>query len=175
MVAEAAAAAELSHEARQLLRADMTPAAYLEQLSGAGLFADGLKFLACVLGARLSVAWAAVSIRELEGAAEQGGKREAVLKAVDDWVADRSDEKRRAAKDAADAGAVKTPEGCVAMAAFFSEGSMAPAHVQSVPAPPRVAEKLAAGGVLLAVVKQPENAAERFKRCLALGLKDVKT
>jgi hypothetical protein len=174
-VAEAVGAAELSEAARQRFRAEMTSPAFVHQLSKAGLFPDALKFLAFVLGARRSVVWAAACVRALHNGGERTEERRAALAAVDEWLADATDEKRRAAKTAAEAVGVKTPEGCIAMAAFFSEGSIAPAHLQSVPPPPHVAEKLCAGGVLLGVVALPQNAAERFEQCLALGLKDVKT
>ena len=166
--------AQLSGEARQLFRQDMTAQRYLEALSKAALFPDALKCLGYVLGAAQSVSWAAVCMKELSGADEHGAERDAARKAVNEWLAARTEEKRRAAKDAADAAGVNTPEGCLAMAAFLAEGSMAPAHVQSVPAPPHAAEKLAASAVLLSVVNQPRQMPERFERCLALGLKDVK-
>lgn len=175
LVAETVAAAGLSDAGRRHFQPEMSAPALIEQLSAAALFPDAVKFLAFVLGAKRSVIWAAACVRELGSGSAKAAQREAAMEAVDKWLAEESDEARRAAKTAAEAAGVKTAEGCVAMAAFFSEGSMAPAHLQGVPPPPHVAERLAAGGVLLSVVGEPQRAAERFERCLALGLKDVNT
>jgi hypothetical protein len=57
------------------------------------------------------------------------------------------------------------------MAVFFSEGSsIAPPELTAVPAPPQVAQKIAAAGIILAVVEEPEKAPERYQRCLHFGL-----
>ncbi|MBV8572660.1 MAG: hypothetical protein JO319_18725 [Acidobacteriaceae bacterium] len=171
--AELLANAELSEGAQKLFRSDLTPAAYLAGLSNAGLFPDAVKFTAQVLGAKKSVAWAAACVRELGAENGQTEQQKAALAAAQQWLTEANDEARRAAQKAAELAKISTPEGCVAIAAFFSEGSIAPPHVQSVPPPPNVAAKIAAGGILLAVIKEPKMAVERFERCLQLGLKEI--
>ena len=171
--AELLANAELSEGAQKLFRSDLTPASYIGGLSKAGLFPDAVKFTAQVLGAKKSVAWAAACVRELGAETGQTEQQKAALAAAQQWLTDANEEARRAAQKAADAAKISTPEGCIAIAAFFSEGSIAPPHVDSVPPPRNVASKIAAGGILLAVVKEPKTASERFQRCLELGLQEI--
>ena len=165
--------AELSDDARQLFERDTTPETYLASLSKTGLFPDAVRFLACLLGPRRSVLWASGCIRALDGDRERSPEQTAALDSVDRWLEEGSDGNRRAARKAAERANLKTPEGCVAMAAFLSEGSIAPSHIESVPVPPLAAEKMAAGAIMIAVVKDPRKAGERFERCLSLAMKDV--
>lgn len=172
-VTEIVAAADLGDAARQQFHAEVSAPAFVEQLSAAGLFPDAVKFLAGMLGAKRSVIWATACVRELQNGNEPPAQRAAALEAVNKWLQEGTDETRRAAKTAAEVAGLKSAEGCIGMAAFFAEGSMAPAHVQSIPPTPHVAEKLSAAAVLLSVVSQPQHAPERFARCLTLGVKDV--
>jgi len=166
--ADGIAAAELSDQSRSTLEADSTPASFVARLSEAGLFADAIKFMAQAMGPKQSIAWAVTCLGELGTAETQ--ERTAALEASRRWLAEPSDGNRRSAQEAADKATAATPEGCVALAVFFAEGSIAPPNLQSVPPPPFVAAKIAASAVLLAAVqKEPEKAAERLKQCVRLG------
>lgn len=155
--------AELSDEAASKLRPEATPSAFMRELVGGGLMVDAVKFLAQAIGPARAVTWALACLRELR--AENDG---AALAVFDAWVADPSDANRRAAATAAEDG----PEKSLGLAIFFSGGSIAPPEVNSVPPPPHVAEKLAAGAIMLAVVaEKPEHAAERYRRCIEIALK----
>jgi hypothetical protein len=158
---------ELSEEAQIILRPDASSAASVSDLAAAGLFPDALKVLAHSLGGRKCIAWAMACLRELKLSTP---KQEVAIAAVEKWLAEPNDDNRRAAQDAAQQAKISTPAGCIAQAVFFSEGSIAPKGVNEVPPPPHVAEKIAAGAVLLAVVLEPTKAAERYQRCLAIGL-----
>ena len=155
--------AQLSDEAKLKLRPDATPSAFMRELVSEGLFIDGVKFLAQAIGPARAVAWALACLKDLR--AENNG---AALATFDAWVADPSDANRRAAANAAEDG----PEKSLGFAIFFSGGSIAPPEVNPVPPPPHVAEKLAAGAIMLAVVaEKPEHAAERYQRCIEIALK----
>jgi hypothetical protein len=159
-------AAELSDEAAKRLRPEISPSAFMRELVGAGLMPDAVKFLAIAIGPKRAVAWALACIRELR--AERFPEAGPALAVFDAWAADPSDANRRAAANAAEDG----PEKALGMAIFLSGGSIAPPEVNPVPPPPRAAEKLAAGAIVLAVVgEEPEKAAERYQRCIEIALK----
>jgi hypothetical protein len=135
----------------------------MRELVGAGLLVDAVRFLAQAVGPARAVTWALACVRELR--AEKNGTALAIFEA---WLADPSDANRRAAANAAEDG----PEKSLGLAIFFSGGSIAPPEVNPIPAPPHVAEKLAAGAIMLAVVSEnPEHAVERYRRCIELALK----
>jgi hypothetical protein len=97
-------------------------------------------------------------------------KAVAVLDAADKWAAAPSDQARRAAFAVAEALGFDAPAGCVGAAVFFSEGSISLPNLPEVAPPPHVAPKMAANAVLLAaVISEPEKAAEKRARFVALG------
>lgn len=162
-VSELVQHAELSDQAKAKLRPDATPSVFMRELVGEGLMVDAVKFLAQAIGPARAVAWALACVREL--CAETNG---AALAIFDAWVAEPSDTNRRAAADAAEDG----PEKSLGLAIFFSGGSIAPPEVNPVSPPPHVAEKLAAGAIMLAAVaEKPEQAVERYRRCIEIALK----
>lgn len=166
----AAGEAPLGDEARALLANDPAPAPYLNALAARGLFADAVQFLAHALPKREAVWWACLCSREAQGASISA-EAEAALRAAERWAAGPDEPSRRAAEAAAALAGVGTPAGCAATAAFWSEGSLAPPHVQDVPPPLYLTARGVAGSVLLAAVAtEPERAGERFRRFLALGL-----
>jgi hypothetical protein len=165
--AEIASVAELGEQALQILRPGANSRAFVKDLAKAGLFPDAVKFLAHALAGRKCISWALACLGELK---PNSAKQEIALTAVQKWLAEPNDASRRAAQDAAEQVKISTPAGCIALAAFFSEGSIAPPGAAAVPPPPHVAEKIAAGGILLAVVLEPEKAVERYQRCLEVGL-----
>ena len=164
---EIVAIAELSEDANRAFRENSSPAEYLAQLSDAGLFPDAVKYWAHALEGRSCVLWSLSCIRKLRP--DPAPPEQAAIQAIEKWLAEPNDENRRAAKLAAEEADLSTPAGCVAMAVFFSEGSIAPPQREAVPPPPHLAEKVAAGGILLAVVDDPVNAVERYELCVQLG------
>ncbi|HWE00171.1 MAG TPA: hypothetical protein VG345_14065 [Bryobacteraceae bacterium] len=164
--AELVTAAELSDDAKSKLRPDATPSGFMRELVSAGLLADAVKYLAQAIGPARAIAWALACLKELR--AERFPESAPALAAFDAWASDPSDANRRAAAEVAGKG----PERSLGLAIFFSGGSIAPPDVNPVPPPPHLAEKLAAGAIMLAVVgEQPENAADRYRRCIEIALK----
>ncbi len=153
---------ELPDGVADLLAKRPTVAQLMTQLAERGEFAAALRVAAHALPAREAVWWACQCAKTV-------GPSPA-LQAAERWVVAPSDETRRAALPAAEAAGVGTPAGCAALAAFLSGGSLGPPDVAEV-LPPAGAAAQAAGGAasLAAVIKEPEKAAERFKKFLALA------
>lgn len=172
--ADAAKAAPLEPPARDLLRAEHSPRQYLDALAKAGHLPDAARFLAFALPRREAVWWAAQCVRQAP-AATADEKAAAALAAAEAWAADPSDDNRRTAFAAAEAAGFDKPAACAALAAFLTEGSMAPAHLQPVPAPAHAGPAAAAAAVVLAALAtEPEKGDEKLRRFLALG-SDVAT
>jgi hypothetical protein len=166
--AEILVSAEFSDDAKLILVKDSTPMGYVGKLSEASLFPDAIKYLAHSFEGRSSINWALSCARQLQPnstAVEQNA-----LTAVERWLADSTETNRRDAQSSAEGAQLSTPAGCIALAAFFAEGSIAPPGANAIPPPPGVSQKLAAAGIILAVVAEPEKAPERYRCCLQLGL-----
>lgn len=134
------------------------PAAFFGRLRQAGRLADAALFLGQALPRYETVAWGARVVRDLRRDGAGRGPEADALKAALLWVQDPSEARRRAAFDAAQRARDDSPERMAALAAFFSGGSMTPADCPPVPAPKEAAGRFAAGAVLLAAARAPDQA-----------------
>jgi hypothetical protein len=160
----------LGDEAKALLRDGLTPAQYLAALMGAQLHLDAIRFLARALPKREAVWWACVCTRGALGDSPPPASA-AALRAAERWVADPSEDNRRAAMAAAEPIGLGDPAGCAAVASFWSGGSLAPPALPVVPPGEHLTAHAAAGAVMLAAVRtEPAKAAEKHRRFLALGI-----
>jgi Family of unknown function (DUF6931) len=149
---------------------DIAPAQVLTRLIKEERFPEALRFLVNTLESGAAVRWACDCLNNLDRPAAQGA-RESALQVTQSWIAAPDETKRRAAKEASDNAGLETPEGVLAMAVFFSGGSVAPETAPEVPAPVRACHKLSAGAVLLAVVSDhPESASQRFQEAIQRGV-----
>lgn len=159
---------DLSDPARKLLDARISPADFLARLGEAGLGQDAVGFLAHALPKREAVWWACQCLREAALDADEAAK--AALLAAAHWVADPSEDHRRAAHHAAQQ-AEGTPHGFVALGAFFSGGSLAPPQAPVVKPAEDLTPRIITGAVLLAAVaKEPQNAPQKYRRFIELGV-----
>ena len=158
----------LSEAAAELLRDDMQPRPFLDLLIEKSHFADAVRFLAHSMPKREAVWWACLCGRPERGSAVPPATA-AAQQAAEAWVANPSDEKRRAAHAAALAPGVGAPAGLTCEAAFFSEGSMGPPDLQPIPPPEHLAATTAANAVILFAVAEPAKMAEKYRQFLALG------
>ncbi|MGH9558081.1 MAG: DUF6931 family protein, partial [Bryobacteraceae bacterium] len=147
-----------------------------ERLARSGEIRAAIAALAQSLPAAEAVAWALASIRQIEpaGAKPEAAKPEflAAIESIERWLAEPNDELRRAAKLAADRAGIATPAGCLALAIFFSGGSIAPAEAPAAPqAPPEVCGKMVAGAMNLAAALDPRNAPERLRAFFDQGMR----
>lgn len=168
---ETLAAAELSQEAADLYAPDATHDSFIKKLSAGALFADAVTYTAHTLTPQACVKWSLSCLRTLQTKTNEPGAH--AISAVDQWLADPSDAHRRACKAAAEKAGLKSAAACLAMAVFFSEGSIAPPERDHVPVPPGVAQKISASAIILAVVEDPKQATARYEKCLALARETV--
>ncbi len=167
---EISAAAELGDEAMALLRPDLQPPDYIALLMENSLFADAVRFLAHALPKREAVWWGWVCARRTAGD-NPPPKIKASLESTEKWIAQPTDENRRAAYAAAEVAQFATAAGCAGLAAFFSGGSLAPPDLPAVPPGDFLTAKAVSGAVIFAAVNpEPAKAPERFKQFVAQGV-----
>ena len=145
----------------------LAPEVFFDALRASGRHDDAVMFLCQALPRYEAVAWAARSVRELAAAPPSKGDQDA-LKSTFLWLQDPSDNRRRAAFDAASEISEVTPARLCALAVFFSGGSLAPPTVAPVPSPKEAAGKFAAGAVLAAATRSGRRR-EGLQQALALG------
>jgi hypothetical protein len=160
----------LGEEARKLLRDELTPWEYFDLLLQAQHYPDAIRFLAYALPKREAVWWACLCARNVSGTPPPS-QIAAALEAAERWVADQTEENRRAAMPAAEAAEFRTPAGCAAVAAFWSGGSLGPPDLPVIPPGEYLTAHAVASTVMLAaVLMEPENAVEKYRTFLTQGI-----
>ena len=169
--AEIARSLELSAKAREALGPGHRPSEYVECLRGRGLAADAIMVLAAWQPRREGVWWTCRAVREMLRGAAAAPLDTAALDAAQRWAASPTEEHRRAAGAAAEAANFETAAACAALAAFWSEGSLAPAGAPDVAPGPHLAPAAMASAMQLAAVAvAPQQAPARLDHCLEIGL-----
>lgn len=164
------AVAELSDDATKLLKPGMHPREYMATLSEKNLYPDAVRFLAHALPKREAVWWGWVCARRAAGSSP-APKIKGALDATEKWIAQPTEENRRAAHEAAKKAEISTAAGCAGLAAFLSGGSLAPPHAPEVPPGEHLTAKAVTGAVIFAAVSsEPEKAPEKFANYLSQGL-----
>lgn len=156
---------ELVPPALAALTPTATAADGLQALLANGLSQEGIHLLAHALPRREAVWWACMCADATVPAALAPEDR-AARDAAEAWVRNAGEEAlRRAAGEAAQRTGFQSPEAWVAMAAFWSGGSMAPEGVPTVAPGEAFTGRAVAGSVLLAAVRlRPADAAARLLR-----------
>jgi hypothetical protein len=161
-------------DAQSLLRDESTPAAYLDLLMDQHLYTAAIRFLSHALPKHEAVGWACLCLREMGGERAGGGPvaaPAAALAATELWVREPNEDHRRACHAAAEQAGYGTPAGCAAAAAFFSGGSLGPAHLPEVPPGPTLTAQCVAGALMLAAVqREPEKSDEKYRTFLGHGI-----
>jgi hypothetical protein len=169
--AEICGALKLSPPAQKLLDPQVSPAEFLARLGETGMTQDAVGFLAYALPKREAVWWACQCVRE--AGLDSSDNAKAALLAAAHWVADPSENHRRAAHAAAER-AESAPESFVALGAFFSGGSMAPPEAPEVKPAEDLTPCMVMNAVLMAaVVKEPEKAPQKYRRFVELGIQSA--
>lgn len=169
-VADICKAAELEDEAMALWQDGLDPRDFIAALGEKELFVDAVRFLAHALPKRQAVWWAWVCARRAHGE-EPPEDIKTTLELTGKWIAEPTEQYRRAAMQHGEAVGFGTPAGSAALAAFLSGDSLAPPDQQAVPPPKYAAAKAIGGAVILAAVaKEPERANEKFQRFITQGL-----
>lgn len=156
-------AAPLGEEAPEVVAQAKAVGQGVDLLAKRGLLPDATQLLAHALPACEGVRWACRCARE-------AGQEGAPLETAERWVAEPSEENRRACQAAYEEAGLQTPGAVAALAVFLSGKTLGPAGLPDVPPDPFHAAKAVAGAVLLAaVIQQPEKAQERLRRFLEVG------
>ncbi|KQV56766.1 MULTISPECIES: hypothetical protein [unclassified Caulobacter] len=143
------------------------PELFFDRLLAEGRDDDAAMFLGQALPRYEAVAWATQAVRDLAPPDLPQRDVEA-LDAALRWLTDPSDNRRRAAFDAAANASGTSPQRMCALAVFFSGGSLAPADLEPLLAPKDAAGKFAAGAVLTAATDSGRRQ-EGLRAALALG------
>jgi len=170
--------AHLSDDVAPLAAAVADGGALVQALVANGKTPEAFRVIAAALPPREGVWWAWVSARHATQLAAVSGEPPAplaaALAAVEQWIANPDEDRRRAAWAAAEAAGLETAAGCAAGAVFFTSGSVAPADVTPVPPPPGIDRLLAGNAVGLAVAVHPHHFEALAGAYLAQGLEVVK-
>jgi len=166
---------EPSEAAVQLSDADTTPARFVDLLFDAELFDDAIMFLAYALPKREAVWWGIACARDVapDDLPEEGV---AALQAAEAWLSDPTDENRRNSFEAAKAATYDTPPGCIALAVFFSEGSLSPADCPPVPVGEGFCARTTAAAILLSSLQvAPDDVAAKAKAFALSGIEAARS
>ena len=170
--------AHIEEAAAGLVESASDGAALVESLNANGKMVEALRVIGAALPPREGVWWAWVSARHAAPLAALGGAPPEVvtdaLAAVEQWIANPDDERRRAAWSASDKAGLETAAGCVAAAVFFTSGSVAPPDVTPVPPPAGIDRTLVGSAVAIAAAAQPEHFEALAGAYIAQGLEVVK-
>jgi hypothetical protein len=165
-----AAVAELGDEAKALIKPEMHPLDFVAQLMDKQLYPDAVRFVAHALPKREAVWWGWMSARRAAGE-KPPTPIKASLEATEKWIAQPSDENRRAAKAAAETAQMGTAAGCAGLGAFFAGETLGPADLPAVPPGPYLTAKAISGAVIFAAIAgDPTQAPEKFKSFVAQGV-----
>jgi pSer/pThr/pTyr-binding forkhead associated (FHA) protein len=171
---QAAAAAPIEPDNAKLASPDKTTQQFVELLTAQEKFIDAVRVLAFAMGKLTAIEW---SLQCVKTASADGLSKldEKTLDTVQKWLGDRTEQLRRDAYAASLEAEHGTPASWVAMAAFWSEGSMGPPPPAPPLAPgPTQCAHAATGAILLAaVIRQPEKAPDRYRDFIRMGLQLV--
>jgi len=166
--------AQLGDAAKAMLTEDMPVGQFLELLASREQYIDAIRAVAHSLTKRSAVQWACQCVRAACGN-DLSKPDKVALEAAEAWAADPNEDNRRKAQTAAEAAELKTAASWVAMAAFFSSGSLGPPTAPVVPPAPHLTAHASAGAAMLAAVaRQPEKAPQRYQAFLELAKEHMK-
>lgn len=171
---QAASAAPIEPDNAQLATPDQTTQQFVELLVAQEKFIDAVRVLAFSLGKLTVIEWSLQCV-QLASEGKLSKLDEKILTIVQNWLGNRTEELRRDAYAASLEAEHGTPASWVAMAAFWSEGSMGPPPPAPPLAPgPTQCAHAATGAILLAAVaRQPEKAPDKYREFIRLGLQLV--
>ena len=177
-VAWLAERAHLEEDAAALAATSTDGGALVQALVADGKTPEAFRVMAAALPPREGVWWAWVSARHATQLAASGGEPApplaAALAAVEQWIANPDDDRRRAAWSAGQAAGLETAAGCAASAVFFTSGSVAPPDVTPVPPPAGINGLLVSNAVALAAAAHPQHFEALAGAYIAQGLEVVK-
>jgi hypothetical protein len=146
------------------------PAQFVNELIAGGKFEQAIQFFAFALPPREAVWWTCICART-QFVESTPQPQNAAVEAAEAWVRKPSEEHRRAAMACAQATDLRSPAAWAAVAAFWSGGSLAPADLPAVPAPPHLLGVAVAGAITLAAVQtDPQHAEQKRAHFVAAAI-----
>lgn len=160
---------DLSEESEQLLLPEHTPDTFIDTLIEQKQYADAISVLAFYLPKHQAVEWAHRCVQELLGD-ELSPNEQAVMKVSQDWLDEPTEVHRRAAMAAAEKNEFQNIPCWVALAAFWSDGSLAPPDLPEVKPDERLTSQgVSAAMVMTATHSDPTKSEERYQQILKTG------
>jgi hypothetical protein len=139
----------------------------IDRLEAAKMLAPAVRLYAFALPRREAVWWASMCAAATPSSGQPAPERHA-REAAEEWVRRQDEPSRRAAMAAARAAGFRAPEAWAAVAAFWSDGSIAPPGQPIVPPAPHLTGTAVHGAVSMAAVRgKPQRRDERLRRFLA--------
>lgn len=165
----------LSPAAVALAQPGLSPASFAELLTQAKHFADALRVVAFTLPKPRAIQWGSQMVRSVTEATLSPAD-ESALQAAELWSKEPTEAHRRRAQSAADGTKMQTAAGWIAMAAFWSGGSLAPAELPPVPPGEALTCQALTGALLLiAAVPPVTKMPNRFESFLRAGLMSLQS
>lgn len=150
--AEICAHFDLQDDAKPLLRDGIDPRQFVTALLDNKKCIDAIHFMAHALPAREAIWWGCLCIQHAIGEELSAADRVAATATVG-WVLQPTDDRRMAAKAAADGAPIPSPAGALALATFYTGGNVAPPGLPAMSPEPFAAARAVALAVTLASVK----------------------
>jgi hypothetical protein len=154
----------LSDDARERLDQGVNVRTYLDRLLNEALSADGVTIIARMLPRKYAIAWACDCFEAAAAGQELDPIERSGLSAAKRWLADPTEEHRRAAMDLAERLGYATPGAWLAAAAGWAEGSLAPPDVTAVPPPDTLAGEAVSAALKLLAAADREHFTERLEQ-----------
>ena len=149
-----------------------SPAEFLNELIAGGKLSEAVQFFAFALPPREAVWWACSCTRAHARDPLSPPLAEA-LDAAETWVRRPTEEHRRVAMQRAQATDFQSPAAWVAVAAFWSGGSMAPENLPELPPAAHLLGIAVAGAITLAAVQSEPLAADRKRQHYLASAVDI--
>ncbi len=149
----------LSDDALALLKSSRNVRGYLDELIGQGLSADALAVVARALPKRYVIAWACECMKSaLAADAAAADIDRAGLALAQQWLADPSEEHRRAAFEFAERDELSSPGAWIAASAGWSGGSLLPRGYDPIPPPDHLPAEAAVAALRLMAARNADYA-----------------
>jgi hypothetical protein len=161
---------KLKRPALDLLEEKADAVAFLQAASKKRMWEDALAFVPQWLPARAAVWWGCLCVWQVvRGAAPS--ETAAALRAAADWALAPQETKRRAAEAAGTAVPIDNPAGNLALAAFYTGDSIAPADLPAVPPPPDLANQTVANAMTVLCARlHPDSKEQAVKHFVQLAI-----
>lgn len=167
---EICAKVDLEPPAKQLLRQEDTPSAYLGRLREREHYTDAVRFLATGLPKREAVWWSCVAVRLLAGGALPAPDEEAVT-AAETWVFKPAQAACDAAGALAEKAGYETAASLAAAGAHWAGDSLAPPAAPKIPPDAGLTATAVANALILAATQSADGDPEAaFERILDRGV-----